>query len=228
MTDSVCASQIRSDLAPAAFALLDRLRFGNCIAWTIHAPATRDQGAVGGCLHRSPRQPCGQHSKRIPRTDHRLRPRWRSTAMQPLQQALQAYPEQSGPYADIRQLLGAPGPAPTVQVWTRVGFAPPAGPASRRGLQAPVRKGSSRARSRGRQRPMALVGQSSGPTGARCSVSAEPRLAFFDKGRRRALVVFGVESPDHVDGLGIEHVGQRCAQAQVQVALHVAKRNRRQ
>lgn len=57
-------------------------------------------------------------------------------AMQPLQQALQEYPEQAGPYADIRQLLDAPSPAQTVQMWARVGFAPPVGPAPRRGLQA--------------------------------------------------------------------------------------------
>lgn len=60
-------------------------------------------------------------------------------AMQPLQQALQEYPEQAGPYADIRQLLDAPAPAQTVQMWARVGFAPPVGPAPRRGLQALIR-----------------------------------------------------------------------------------------
>jgi hypothetical protein len=57
-------------------------------------------------------------------------------AMQPLQQALQEYPEQAGPYADIRRLLDAPQPARTVQMWARVGFAPPVGPAPRRGLAA--------------------------------------------------------------------------------------------
>ena len=57
-------------------------------------------------------------------------------AMQPLQQALQEYPEQAGPYADIRGLLDAPGPPQTVQMWARVGYAPPVGPAPRRGLAA--------------------------------------------------------------------------------------------
>ena len=57
-------------------------------------------------------------------------------AVQPLQQALQEYPEQARPYADIRRLLEAPQPAMTVQMWARVGFAPPVGPAPRRGLAA--------------------------------------------------------------------------------------------
>ncbi|MDQ6639224.1 MAG: twin-arginine translocation pathway signal protein [Pseudomonadota bacterium] len=57
-------------------------------------------------------------------------------AMQPLQQALQEYSEQARPNADIRRLLEAPQPATTVQMWARVGFAPPVGPAPRRGLEA--------------------------------------------------------------------------------------------
>jgi hypothetical protein len=57
-------------------------------------------------------------------------------AMQPLQQALQEYPEQAGPYADIRRLVGAPQPAQTVQMWARVGYAPPVEPAPRRGVAA--------------------------------------------------------------------------------------------
>jgi hypothetical protein len=56
--------------------------------------------------------------------------------MQPLQQALQEYPEQAGPYAQIRHLLGAAAPGQTVQMWARVGFAPPTGPAPRRGVDA--------------------------------------------------------------------------------------------
>jgi len=36
--------------------------------------------------------------------------------MQPLQQALQEYPEQRGPYTDIHALLGAARPAQTVQM----------------------------------------------------------------------------------------------------------------
>ena len=62
-------------------------------------------------------------------------------AMQPLQQALQEYPEQAGPYAEIRRLLDAPQPAQTVQMWARVGYAPPVGPAPRRGLQAHIARG---------------------------------------------------------------------------------------
>ena len=60
-------------------------------------------------------------------------------AMQPLQQALQEYPEQAGPYADIRRLLDAPQPAQTVQMWARVGYAPPVQPAPRRGVDAIIR-----------------------------------------------------------------------------------------
>ena len=57
-------------------------------------------------------------------------------AMQPLQQALQEYAEQAGPYAEIRQLLDAPRPGRTVQMWARVGYAPPVDPAPRRGVAA--------------------------------------------------------------------------------------------
>ena len=61
--------------------------------------------------------------------------------MQPLQQAPQEYPEQRGPYADIHALLGAARPAQTVQMWARVGFAQPVGPAPRRGLDAHLVRG---------------------------------------------------------------------------------------
>ncbi|MBA4177561.1 MAG: twin-arginine translocation pathway signal protein [Leptothrix sp. (in: Bacteria)] len=61
-------------------------------------------------------------------------------AMQPLQQALQEYPEVARPYADIHQLLQAPQPAQTVQMWARVGFAAPVGPAPRRGLDTHIIK----------------------------------------------------------------------------------------
>jgi hypothetical protein len=57
-------------------------------------------------------------------------------AMQPLQQALQEYPEQARPHADIRRLLDAPQPARTVQMWARVGYAPAVDPAPRRGVAA--------------------------------------------------------------------------------------------
>jgi hypothetical protein len=56
--------------------------------------------------------------------------------MQPLQQALQEYPEQAAAYAAIHDLLGARRPAQTVQMWARVGHAEPVGPAPRRGLPA--------------------------------------------------------------------------------------------
>ena len=58
--------------------------------------------------------------------------------MQPLSQALQEYAEQAGPYAAIHSLLDAPQPAQTVQMWARVGFAPPVEPAPRRGLDAHI------------------------------------------------------------------------------------------
>lgn len=59
-------------------------------------------------------------------------------AMQPLQQALQEYPEQAGPHAEIHRLLDAPRPEHTVQMWARVGFAAPVPPAPRRGLDAHI------------------------------------------------------------------------------------------
>ena len=58
--------------------------------------------------------------------------------MQPLQQALQEYPQQRKPYGDIHQLLGAAPPARTVQMWARVGFAAPVDPAPRRPLDAVI------------------------------------------------------------------------------------------
>jgi hypothetical protein len=57
-------------------------------------------------------------------------------AVQPLQQALQEYAEQAGPHAEIRRALDALGPPRTVQMWARVGYAPPVDPAPRRGLAA--------------------------------------------------------------------------------------------
>jgi hypothetical protein len=60
--------------------------------------------------------------------------------MHPLQQALQEYPEQAGPYAAIHRLLGAQPPGQTVQMWARLGYAPVVGPAPRRGLEAHLLK----------------------------------------------------------------------------------------
>jgi malate dehydrogenase len=60
-------------------------------------------------------------------------------AMQPLQQALQEYPEQAGPTRRSTPLLQAPRPTHTVQMWARVGFAPAVQPAPRRGLDAIIR-----------------------------------------------------------------------------------------
>ena len=57
-------------------------------------------------------------------------------SMHPLQQALQEYPEQAEPYAAIHRLLGADPARQTVQMWARLGYAPPVGPAPRRGLEA--------------------------------------------------------------------------------------------
>jgi nitroreductase len=59
----------------------------------------------------------------------------RGLSMQPISQALQEYPEVAGPYAAIHQLLDAPPPGYTVQMWTRLGYAPAIGPAPRRGLK---------------------------------------------------------------------------------------------
>jgi len=59
-------------------------------------------------------------------------------AMQPLSQALQEYPEQAQPYADIHALVQAPPPRYTVQMWARLGYAPPVGPSPRRGVAAHI------------------------------------------------------------------------------------------
>jgi hypothetical protein len=60
-------------------------------------------------------------------------------SMQPLSQALQEYPEQARPYADIHRLCGAALPGQIVQMWARVGYAPPVDPAPRRRLQDFIR-----------------------------------------------------------------------------------------
>jgi hypothetical protein len=60
-------------------------------------------------------------------------------SMQPLQQALQEYPEQAGPHQEIRRLLGADKPGQTVQMWARVGSAEMAEPAPRRRLRDFIR-----------------------------------------------------------------------------------------
>ena len=57
-------------------------------------------------------------------------------AMQPLQQALQEYPEQAQTHDGIRRLLEASDSAQTVQMWARVGYAPQVEPAPRRSLDA--------------------------------------------------------------------------------------------
>jgi hypothetical protein len=61
-------------------------------------------------------------------------------SMQPLSQALQEYPEQAKLYADIHQLLEAPAPRYTVQMWARLGYAPVIGPSPRRDLETHVRQ----------------------------------------------------------------------------------------
>ncbi len=60
-------------------------------------------------------------------------------AMQPLQQALQEYPEQAGPYKEIHTLLGNGQPGQTVQMWARAGSAEMAEPAPRRRLRDFIR-----------------------------------------------------------------------------------------
>jgi hypothetical protein len=60
-------------------------------------------------------------------------------AMQPLQQALQEYPEQAEPHAAIKRLVGATTPDQTVQMWARVGYAPAVESAPRRGVAAQLR-----------------------------------------------------------------------------------------
>ncbi len=57
-------------------------------------------------------------------------------SMQPLQQALQEYPEQSEAYVAIHELVGAQRPRQTVQMWARLGYGPQIGPSPRRGLEA--------------------------------------------------------------------------------------------
>jgi hypothetical protein len=59
-------------------------------------------------------------------------------SMHPLQQALQEYPEQQAQYAAIRRLLGVQREGQTVQMWGRLGYAPPVGPAPRRGVDAHI------------------------------------------------------------------------------------------
>jgi hypothetical protein len=60
--------------------------------------------------------------------------------MHPLSQALQEYPEQAQNYKAIHQLLGGKDSADTVQMWTRLGYAPEVGPSPRRGMQAHLDK----------------------------------------------------------------------------------------
>jgi len=61
-------------------------------------------------------------------------------SMQPLQQALQEYPEQQASYKEIHNLLDAPSPRYTVQMWARLGYGPQIEPAPRRGLEAHIAK----------------------------------------------------------------------------------------
>lgn len=60
-------------------------------------------------------------------------------AMQPLSQALQEYPEQQETYRAIHALAGATRAGQTVQMWARLGYALPVGPAPRRPLQDFIR-----------------------------------------------------------------------------------------
>ena len=55
-------------------------------------------------------------------------------SMHPISQALQEFPEMKNPYAEIHQLLNAFRPDYTVQMWTRLGYAPDISPSPRRGI----------------------------------------------------------------------------------------------
>ena len=59
-------------------------------------------------------------------------------SMQPLQQALQEYPEQQATYKEIYNLLDAPSPRYTVQMWARLGYGPQIEPAPRRDLESHI------------------------------------------------------------------------------------------
>jgi hypothetical protein len=61
-------------------------------------------------------------------------------AMQPLQQALQEYPQVARPYRALREALDVRDTR-TIQMWARVGVAPPVGPAPRRGVDAHLLRG---------------------------------------------------------------------------------------
>lgn len=61
-------------------------------------------------------------------------------SMQPISQALQEYPEMAKPYVAIHQLLGAPQPRDTVQMWVRLGYAPAIRPSPRRALEEHIIK----------------------------------------------------------------------------------------
>lgn len=61
-------------------------------------------------------------------------------SMHPVSQALQEYPEQAKTYLAIHQLLNAPPATHTVQMWTRIGFAPVQQPSPRRGVDQHITK----------------------------------------------------------------------------------------
>ena len=61
-------------------------------------------------------------------------------SMHPISQALQEYSEQAKPYLAIHLLLNAPPATHTVQMWTRIGFAPTQQPSPRRGVDQHMAK----------------------------------------------------------------------------------------
>jgi hypothetical protein len=63
-------------------------------------------------------------------------------SFQPLSQALQEYPEQAEAYRAIHALTGATDQGHTLQMWVRVGYAPPGSPSPCRPLQALIRSES--------------------------------------------------------------------------------------
>ena len=62
-------------------------------------------------------------------------------SMHPLQQALQEYPEQFSNYQAIHRLLNAGTDGRTIQMWARLGYAPPVEPSPRRGIDSHIFEG---------------------------------------------------------------------------------------
>ena len=110
----------------------------------MHCEATSEKMAMGHWCDGRASLVVGTHTH-VPTGDAQiLRAQLAATAnglsMQPISQALQEYPEQARTYADIHNLLEAPAPRFTVQMWARLGHAPVIEPSPRRGLDAHILK----------------------------------------------------------------------------------------